>query len=153
MANDSYVEGRSVVEGFAAAEPVDLHRKPATWTSYARGRLSAGGAERIGDAGREHGQAEERSGGERGGDQIVAVEGKRGDVAGAEAGERARVHAVEPPAQTMKLLSRKNEVEEASTPATTRSTRGLLQDAHAEQADGGVPDPGDDVLAHLEGIP
>ena len=110
-----------------------------------------GGAEGLCDAGCEGRQSEESAGGDGGGDHVVGVEGDGGDVAGGQASEVVRVHAAAGPDYEIA------EEEEGGGGCEDCSgyskSRGLaVEELVAGEADGCVPDPGDEVAAGVEGV-
>ena len=95
-------------------------------------------------------KAEEDAGGERCGDKIVAVERQGGGVAGEEAGETVWVHAASEPD---KEVAEDEEARGGCADGGDDAQGGdPAQKAAAEQADDTVPDPGDEVGTHMEGV-
>jgi hypothetical protein len=108
-------------------------------------------ADGLSDAGCEGGQAEEGSGGDGCGDDVVGVEGNCRDVAGGEAGEVVGVHAA---ACQDYEVAEEEEGGGGGEDGTTDPQHGGLaaEELVTDEADGGVPSPGDEVAAGLEGI-
>ena len=108
-------------------------------------------ADVLGDVGGEDGQAEESARSDGGGHDVVGVEGDGCDEAGCKAGCGVGVEAAAHPDDEVA------EQEEGGGGGQDRSAdaeHGGLAAKHlvAQEADGGVPDPGDDVGAEVKGI-
>jgi hypothetical protein len=110
-----------------------------------------GFADGLGDVRGEDGQAEEGSCGDGGGDGVVGVEGDGGDEAGGEASGGVRVEvSAHPDGEVAEEEERGGGGEDGS--GYVEHGGFAAKHLMAEEANGGVPSPGDDVGAGVKGV-
>ena len=110
-----------------------------------------GCAEAFCDAGCQHGQAEEGSGRDGGGHEVIGIEGDGSDIAGAEAGEAAGIHFASCPDGE---VAEDEEGGRGCQDSGSYTQQGgfSAEDLATDEADGGVPSPGNEIGAGVEGI-
>ena len=113
--------------------------------------VALGSADVLDDVGGENGKAEEGAGSDGGGHDVVGVEGNGCDEAGCEAGGGVGVETAAHPYDEVaedKEGGRGGEDGSAYTKHAGLAAQHLM----AEEADGRVPGPGDDIGAEMEGV-
>ena len=113
--------------------------------------VALGSADVLDDVGGENGKAEEGAGSDGGGHDVVGVERNSRDEAGCDAGCGV---GVETSAHPDNEIANDKEGRGGSEDRSGDAKHGGLSAQHlvAEEADGRVPGPGDDVSAEMEGV-